>query len=54
MAGEKLLTDSRCKAAKRKEKIYYLNDGHGLRLRISPNGSRIRAAFANNSRLGII
>ena len=41
MAGEKLLTDSRCKAAKRKEKIYYLNDGHGLRLRISPNGSRI-------------
>ena len=41
MAGEKLLTDARCKAAKRKEKIYYLNDGHGLRLRISPNGSRI-------------
>jgi len=24
MAGEKLLTDARCKAAKRKEKIYYI------------------------------
>ena len=41
MADEKLLTDVRCKGAKRKGKIYYLNDGHGLRLRISPNGSRI-------------
>ena len=27
MAGEKLLTESACKAAKPKPKIYYLNDG---------------------------
>ena len=41
MAGEKILTDAQCKAAKPKEKIYYLNDGIGLRLRVSPNGSRV-------------
>jgi len=41
MAGEKLLTDAQCKAAKPKEKIYYLNDGSGLRLRVSANGSRV-------------
>jgi integrase len=40
MAGEKLLTEAKCKAAKPKAKIYYLNDGGGLRLRIRPNGSR--------------
>ena len=40
MAGEKLLTDAQCKAAKPKEKIYYLNDGSGLRLRVSPNGEK--------------
>ena len=40
MAGEKLLTEAKCKAAKSKTKIYYLNDGGGLRLRIRPNGSR--------------
>jgi len=40
MAGEKLLTEGKCKAAKPKTKIYYLNDGGGLRLRIRPNGSR--------------
>ena len=41
MAGEKLLTDAQCKAAKPKQKIYYLNDGNGLRLRVSPNGSKV-------------
>lgn len=40
MAGEKLLSESSCKAAKAKHKIYYLNDGAGLRLRCRPNGSR--------------
>jgi len=40
MAGEKILTDAQCKAAKPKQKIYYLNDGNGLRLRVSPNGSK--------------
>lgn len=40
MAGEKLLTDAQCKAAKPKEKIYYLNDGSGLRLRVSPLDTR--------------
>jgi integrase len=40
MAGQRLLTEVRCKSAKPKEKIYYLNDGGGLRLRIRPNGSR--------------
>ena len=41
MAGEKLLTDAQCKAAKPKQKIYYLNDGNGLRLRVRPNGSKV-------------
>ena len=40
MAGEKLLTEYSCKAAKAKDTIYYINDGAGLRLRIRPNGSK--------------
>lgn len=40
MAAEKLLTEASCKAAKPKAKLYYLNDGAGLRLRIRPDGSR--------------
>ena len=40
MAGEKLISDYACKAAKPKESVYYLNDGAGLRLRIRPNGSK--------------
>ncbi|QWE11185.1 tyrosine-type recombinase/integrase [Polynucleobacter sp. es-EL-1] len=40
MAAEKLLTEASCKAAKAKAKLYYLNDGAGLRLRIRPDGSR--------------
>ena len=40
MAGEKLLTEAACKAAKPKSKLYYLNDGAGLRLRIRLDGSR--------------
>lgn len=40
MAAEKLLTETMCKAAKPSAKVYYLNDGAGLRLRIRPDGSR--------------
>ena len=40
MAGEKLLTDAKCKSAKPKNKVYYLADGAGLRLRVRPNGSK--------------
>ena len=40
MAGLHLLTDAECKAATPKSKVYYLNDGSGLRLRIHPNGGR--------------
>ena len=40
MAGEKLLTETSCKAAKPKPKTYYLDDGGGLRLRCRPNGGR--------------
>ena len=40
MAAEKLLTEASCKAAKPKVKLYYLNDGAGLRLRIRSDGSR--------------
>ena len=40
MPGEKLLSESACKSAKPKEKVYYLNDGKGLRLRVRPDGSR--------------
>jgi integrase len=40
MAAEKILTEASCKAAKPKVKLYYLNDGAGLRLRVRPDGSR--------------
>ena len=40
MPGEKLLSESACKSAKPKDKVYYLNDGKGLRLRVRPDGSR--------------
>jgi len=40
MAGEKLLSETQCKNAKPKAKVYYLNDGGGLRLRCRPDGSR--------------
>ena len=40
MAAEKLLTEAACKAAKPKPKLYYLNDGAGLRLRVRTDGSR--------------
>ena len=40
MAGEKLLTEAQCRAAKPKGTVYYLNDGGGLRFRVRPNGSR--------------
>lgn len=40
MSAEKLLSEARCKAAKPAVKIYYLNDGAGLRLRVRPDGSR--------------
>ncbi len=40
MAAEKILTEASCKAAKPKAKLYYLNDGAGLRLRVRPDGSR--------------
>jgi hypothetical protein len=36
MAGEKLLSETQCKNAKPKAKVYYLNDGGGLRLRCRP------------------
>ena len=40
MAGEKLLTEMQCRGAKASNKVRYLNDGGGLRLRVRPNGSR--------------
>jgi integrase len=40
MTAEKILTEASCKAAKPRTKLYYLNDGAGLRMRIRPNGSR--------------
>ena len=40
MAGEKLLTEAACKAAKPKKDMYYLSDGAGLRLRVRPDGGR--------------
>jgi len=53
MAGLYLLTDAECKAAKPKNKVTYLNDGGGLRLRIHPNGSKTwtqRARFAGKEK----
>jgi len=40
MAAEKILSEAACKSAKATLKIYYLNDGAGLRLRIRPDSSR--------------
>ena len=40
MAAEKRLTEAACKAAKKRDKLYYLSDGAGLRLRIRPDGSK--------------
>ena len=40
MAAEKRLTEAACKAAKPRDKVYYLNDGAGLRLRVRENGIR--------------
>ena len=40
MAKEKLLTEANCKVAKAGTKMYYLNDGGDLRLRVQTNGSR--------------
>jgi len=37
MAGEKLLSETACRGAKPTEKVYYLNDGGGLRLRCKPD-----------------
>jgi integrase len=38
--AEKLLTDRACNAAKGKAKIYYKNDGNGLRLQVRPDGAK--------------
>ena len=40
MAGEKILSEKACRDAKPKLKMYYLNDGGGLRLRCRPDGGR--------------
>ena len=40
MAGEKLLTEMQCRGARASNKVFYLNGGGGLRLRVRPNGSR--------------
>lgn len=40
MAGKKLLSDLACKNAKPKPKVYYLNDGGGIRLRCRPEGTK--------------
>lgn len=40
MSAEKLLSEVRCKTARPRTKVYYLNDGRGLRLRVRPDGSR--------------
>jgi integrase len=40
MAGERLLSEAQCKAARASSRLFYLNDGGGLRLRVRPNGSR--------------
>lgn len=40
MAGEKLLSETDCKTCKPKAKVYYLNDGGGLKLRIRSDRRR--------------
>jgi len=41
MAGMKLLSELAFKNAKPRHKVYYLNDGGGLRLRCRPDGSKV-------------
>ena len=40
MAGVRLLSETKCKSAKPKQKMYYLNDGGGLRLRCRTDGGK--------------
>jgi hypothetical protein len=40
--AKQLLSDRRCASAKPKTKVYYYNDGNGLRLQVRPNGARYR------------
>lgn len=35
-----MLTDTQCRTAKPKEKLYRLNDFNGLYLEVKPNGKR--------------
>ena len=53
MAQIELLQDIQIKKAKAKDNIYYLNDGGGLRLKITPTNSKIwefRYTFNGKSR----
>lgn len=36
-----MLTDTQCRTAKPKEKLYRLNDFNGLYLEVKPNGKRL-------------
>jgi len=38
--AEKLLTDRQCKASRPRAKVYYKNDGNGLRLQIRPDSAK--------------
>jgi len=50
MAKEKLLTEASCKAAKATAKMYYLNDGGGLRLRQRTYRLRLNSKMSGSSR----
>ena len=52
MAGEKPLSETSCKTCKPKAKIYYLNDGGGLRLqKVRPD--RLRLISGTVGKLGL-
>ncbi len=44
-----MLTDTQCRTAKPKEKLYRLNDFNGLYLEVKPNGKRHGAIGLNST-----
>ena len=44
-----MLTDTQCRTARPKEKLYRLNDFNGLYLEVKPNGKRHGAVGLNST-----
>ena len=49
-----MLTDTQCRTAKPKEKLYRLNDFNGLYLEVKPNGKKALNRHGFNRHLRVI